>query len=172
MVSKSTYDKSIVIISAMSVVIALAASVSTTIQAVDGHKQNVINNDSSLGFDIDTDERDDRFGISLRNVGPGKVHINAVIYYVDNKNVDSIESAIEAAKLESNKLRIVDLTDDWMGAGELVPIFRYKASSRDERDKAATFVEEHLEVAIDYCTVGGRCETKCSERGRCGNVQN
>jgi hypothetical protein len=171
MVSKSTYDKSIVIISAMSVVIALAAAVSTCVQAVDSHKQNAITNDSSLAFDIDTDERADRFGISLRNVGPGKVHINKVIYYVDNKAVKEIESAIEAAKLDTNRLRAIDLTDDWMGPGEVIPIFRYRAPSKDEQDKAATFVEDHLEVAIDYCTVGDRCEIKCSEKGHCGDVK-
>jgi hypothetical protein len=171
MVSKSTYDKSIVIISAMSVVIALAASTSAVIQAWDGHRQNQIANDASLAFDIDTDDRGDRFGISLRNVGPGKVHVDKVIYYVDNKVVNDIESAIDAAKLDTNRLRTIDLTDDWMGPGEVIPIFRYRAPSKTEQEKAATFVEEHLEVAIDYCTVGGRCEIKSSERGHCDDVK-
>jgi hypothetical protein len=168
--SKSDQKRRLRLISAMSVLIALAASVSACIQAWDAHRQSRIANDASLGFDFDTDPGK-RLGIKLRNVGPGKVLINAVIYYVDNKPVADIGDVIVAAKFDAARFLQIDLKDDWMGPGEVVPIFQYRPSTAD-RDRAEAFVEEHMEVAVDYCTVGQRCEVKCSERGHCGTLKN
>ncbi len=105
--------------------------------------------------------------MGLRNVGPGKVHINFVTYYVDKRPVASIDAAIEATKLDRDRLHPIDLRDEWMGPGETIAIFKYFARNADQQ-RAAEFIEEHLTVAVDYCTVGDRCETKCSERGQCG----
>lgn len=169
MISKRVLDFCVVVISAMSFVIACAATVSTVVQTCDSVRQNKIANDSSLGFDVDMDERDYKLGFSLRNVGPGKVHINGTAYFVDKKRVPGIEGAFEAAKLDSGRLRVVDLRDNWMGPGEEVPLFRYTTRrTEDAENVAATFIEDHLAVAVDYCTVGGRCEVKCSEKGLCG----
>jgi len=170
-VKKTTLDICAIIISIASALIALASTVSTCILTLDAHRQNAIANDASLGFDIDTDEGSNKLGMTLRNVGPGKVHINAVSYYVDGKPVSGIEDAIIAAKLSSALLLPFDLEDDWMGPGEATPIFKYTAL-KSQQDDAATFVEEHVAVAVNYCTIGNRCEIKCSERGRCGARKN
>jgi hypothetical protein len=166
MSKKSTPDAATIVISVASTLIALAATVSTCILAWDTHRQNAIANDASLGFDIDTDESNKKLGVTLRNVGPGKMFVNSVRYYVDGQPVPTIEAAIAGAKLVAGRLRPIDLTDEWMGPGETVKIFQYL--SRDDTDRAADFIEEHLAVSVRYCTIEQRCETKCSEKGKCG----
>ncbi len=152
----------------IAIIVAVVAAGFTGLQWWETHKQNRLSSEASIGFDIDTDPADNRLGIGVRNVGPGVARIRSVKYYVDGKQVSSIDDAIEGAKLDLDRLHPIELTDEAMGPGEIIWIVKYNAR-KPEIDRAAEFFENHLNAAVDYCTAGGRCGTECSQpAGGCG----
>jgi hypothetical protein len=147
--------------------IALVAAAFSGLQWWESHRQNRLASDASIGFEIDTDPADNKLGIGVRNVGPGVATVQSVKYYVDGKQVASIDDAIEAAKLALDRMHPIELTDEAMGPGEIIWIVKYNARKADT-NQAADFFENHLNASVDYCTAGGRCVSQCSQTGGCG----
>jgi hypothetical protein len=123
-------------------------------------------NEATVKIDTDTDPGDNKFGFAVRNVGPGVATIKTVKYFVDGVLVSDVNVAVEAAKLDSNRLRETELTDDAMAPGENIWILRFNARKADQ-DRAADFFENHLNAAVDYCSAGGRCATACADEKSC-----
>jgi hypothetical protein len=158
------------ILAGISLLVSLAAAGFTGLQWWEARQQRVMANDATISFEIDTDPSDFKLGIGVRNVGPGVARIRSVKYFVDGEPVASIDDAIEAAKLDSQRLHEIELADDAMGQGEVVWVVRYNAHKADS-DRAADFFENHLNAIVDYCTASGRCAVECSEKGGCKAMQ-
>lgn len=147
--------------------VSVIASAFTGLQWWEAHTQNKLASDAQIGFEIDTDPADDKLGIGVRNVGPGVAKIRSVQYFVDGKRVKAIDDVIDGANLSADRLHPIELIDEPMGPGEIIWIVRYNAR-KAELDRATEFFENHLNAAVDYCTLGGKCVTVCSETDGCG----
>jgi hypothetical protein len=52
-----------------------------------------------------------------------------------------------------------------MAPGKNVRILRYAAKKADQ-ERAPDFCEKHFNVAVRYCSAGGRCDTACADQIR------
>jgi hypothetical protein len=150
----------------IAILISIAASLFTGLQWWEAHEQRRLANDATINVDVDTDPANNKLGVAVRNSGPGVATVKTVRYYVDGKLVSDINDAVELAKLDSNRLNEIELTDDAMAPGENVWILRFIASKVDQ-ERAADFFEKHLNVAVSYCSAGGRCDTACADDKTC-----
>jgi hypothetical protein len=140
----------------VAIVISILALGVTGWQAWDSHKQGVLANDATVKVDIDTEPGRNKLGVFVRNAGPGVAHIKTVKYYVDGKPITDINDAIDAAKLDSNRLDEIDISDDAMSPGQKQQILSFNAR-KSEQERAADFFENRLNVAVDYCSAGRGC---------------
>jgi hypothetical protein len=147
----------------LALIISIAATLFAGLQWWEAHEQRRLANDATVNVDTDTDPADNKLGVAVRNSGPGVATIKTVQYYVDGKLVTNIDDAFDLAKLDSNKLGEIELTNDAMAPGENVWILRFTAKKVDQ-ERAAEFFERHLNVAVRYCSAGGRCDTACADQ--------
>jgi hypothetical protein len=147
----------------IAILISIGATIFAGLQWWEAHEQGRLANDATVNVDVDTDPAANRLGVAVRNSGPGVATIKSVTYYVDGKLISNIDDAVDLAKLDSNRLNEIELTDDAMGPGENVWVLRFTAKKADQ-ERAADFFEKHLNVAVKYCSAGGRCDTACADK--------
>lgn len=145
----------------IAIIISLAAAGFTGLQWWEARQLLRLANDAFVNVEVDTDPSDYKLGFGVQNAGPGIAHIRSVTYYLDGKPVRSIDDVIDDAKLDYARLREIELKEDDMAPGEIVWIARYNARKAD-LDRATDFFEKHLNVAVEYCSAGGRCATACA----------
>jgi hypothetical protein len=150
----------------IAIVISIAATIFAGLQWWEAHELRRLANDSSVNVDVDTDPADNKLGVAVRNAGPGVATVKTVRYYVDGRLVGDINDAVDSANLDSNRLNEIELTDDAMAPGEKVWVLRFIAKKADKQ-RAADFFEKHLNVAVNYCTAGGRCAFACADDTGC-----
>jgi hypothetical protein len=152
------------LVSVMAIVISLYALRISELQLDESRRGTQLQNQASLGFDIDTDTTQRRLGIAVTNAGPGVATIRAVAYFVDRKPIKEMNEALTAAHLDPDVDYGVDfLPGDPIAAGATTWLLDYRSKKRDERDRASEFIENHLTVAVQYCSADGRCKTVCSD---------
>jgi hypothetical protein len=147
----------------VAIIISIIAAAFTGLEWWDSHRQGQLASDATVTFDVDTDNN---LGFGVRNVGPGVAHIRSVKFYLDGKQIFDVDDVIDQAKLDSNRLLETEITDDYMGPGEIIWILKYRGRKNDQ-DRAADLFENHLTASVEYCAAGGRCATECTERGKC-----
>jgi hypothetical protein len=150
----------------IAIAISIAATFFTGLQWWEAREQRRLANNATVNVDVDTDPADNKLGVAVRNAGPGVATVKTVRYYVDGKLVTDMDDEIGAAKLDSNRLKEIELTDDAMAPGENVWILRFIARKAD-RERAAEFFERHLNVAVSYCSAGGQCAIACADDKGC-----
>jgi hypothetical protein len=132
--------------------------------------QGRLASDATVAVDVDTEPGRSKRGVIVRNAGPGVAHIKTVKYYIDGALIlDINEPFVRIAKLDSQRLGEVTINDDAMSPGTSQQILRFDAS-KEEQDRAEDFFENHLNVAVAYCSAGGRCETVCADPQHCGEI--
>jgi hypothetical protein len=150
--------------SATALVISLHALKMSGLQLEESRRQTQLQNQASLSFDIDTDISERRLGIAVTNIGPGVATIRSVVYSVDRKPVKEINDALTAAHLDPDLERGLDFRPgDPMGVGLTTWLIDYRSKKQDDRDRATEFIENHLAVAIEYCSANNQCKTVCSD---------
>jgi hypothetical protein len=151
----------------VAIVISLVAALFTGLQWWDSRELGRLANDATVVVDVDSEPGRSKRGIIVRNAGPGIAHIKAVKYYVDGDLILDINEPFErVAKLDSRRLNEVEINGDTMSPGERQQILRFDAS-KSEQDRAEDFFESHLNVAVAYCSAGGRCESVCADPKHC-----
>jgi hypothetical protein len=150
----------------VAICISIIALVLSGWQAWDSHRLGLLANDATVKVDVDTEPGRNKLGIFVRNAGPGIAQIKTVKYYVDGKLIVDINDAIDAQKLDSDRLDEVDISNDAMSPGAKQQILGFNAR-KSEQERAADFFENHLNVAVDYCSASGRCSTACAEEKSC-----
>src|SRR5579862_5920802 len=136
--------------------ISVLATAFTAAQWLEAREQRHLAFDAALVFDVDTLRQKHRVGIGIRNVGPGVARISSVKYFVDRKPVDDPNAVLGEGKLDSNRDSGVTLDrGDSMAAGETDWLIDYRAGRRADEDRAVDFVENHLQIAIEYCSAAG-----------------
>jgi hypothetical protein len=149
-------------------VISAVAAIFTGLQWHEARQQRQQQFDSALVFDVDTELPQRRAGIAVRNVGPGIARISSVTYYMDGKVQEDPGDALEQERLEPRRDEGVDLDrGDSMAAGEIDWLVRYPIGRREEEERARDLFEEHLAIAVEYCSAGGNCTRLCSLPDRC-----
>jgi hypothetical protein len=86
-----------------------------------------------------------------------------VKFYLDGKQIFDIDDVVDQAKLDSNRLLETEITDDYMGPGEIIWILKYSGRKTDQ-DRAADLFENHLNAAVEYCAAGGRFAMECTDK--------
>jgi hypothetical protein len=94
-----------------------------------------------------------------------------VKYFVDGQLIGDINESFERiAKLDSLRLLEVTINGDAISPGETQQILRFDAS-QSEQDRAEDFFENHLNVAVVYCSADDRkCETVCGDPEHCAEI--
>jgi hypothetical protein len=152
----------------IALVVSIAAVGFSGLQWYETKKGTQLANSAALGFEIDTQLEKNRYGIGVRNAGPGVARIRAVAFYVDRKKVDDLVDVMEAAGLDSQRDYGVELdVGDALAPGDTNWFVNYRPRNKQDGDKAETFIEDHLQVAVDYCTANGECSRMCSQAGGC-----
>jgi hypothetical protein len=166
--AKKGTDWVAIAIAIAALVISTVAAIFTGLQWHEARQQRLQQFDSALVFDVDTEIPQHMAGIAVRNVGPGIARVSSVTYYMDGKMVEGAAGALEAERLNPDKDQGVDLDrGNSMAAGEIDWLVRYPIGRRDEEERARDLFEEHLVIAIEYCTAGGNCTRLCSLPDRC-----
>lgn len=149
-------------------VISAAAATFSGLQWHEARQQRQQQFDSSLVMDVDTELPQHMAGIAVRNVGPGIARVSSVTYYMDGKVVEGAADALEAERLDPDKDQGVDLDrGNSMAAGEIDWLVRYPVGRREEEERARDLFEEHLVIAMEYCTASGHRMRVCSLPDRC-----
>jgi hypothetical protein len=152
------------------IIISVAAAVFSGLQWWDARESMRLANDATVEIDVDTEPGRSKRGVFVRNAGPGIAHVRTVKYYIDGDLVLDINEAFERiAKLDSNRLGEVDINASTLSPGERQQILRFDAR-KSEQDRAEDFFEAHVNVAVAYCSAGGRCETVCADPKQCVRI--
>jgi hypothetical protein len=155
----------------LAIAISLVAVLFSGLQWWEAREQRRLANDATVEVDVDTEPGRSKRGIIVRNAGPGVAHIKTVKYYVDGQLVTDINDSFDrVAKLDSRRLNEVEINGDAMGPLERQQILRFDAT-KSEQDRAEDFFEGHLNVAVEYCSAGGRCGTVCADPKHCADIK-
>ena len=127
---------------------------------------------ATISVETNTDTDEPPVGLQIDNDGPGGHPIKSLTYYVDKKPVDDIERAMDFGNLDSSLLQFYDI-----GSGEpLAPNekqylvkFSKPQDKRNQKelDRFTDFIDKHLAVEVEYCSLSGDCKTYCSENDWC-----
>jgi hypothetical protein len=152
----------------VSLPISVLALVIAGYQSWDAHTSATRALQPLLVFDTEDDPEEAPFGLTVENDGAGPAIIKTVTYYVDKKPVASgdPDDVIKVAKLNSNETNYQEIEpNDAVGVGQHISLFfrgtRYKADGT-EADRFADFLDDHLEVKIEYQSLSGESFIKCA----------
>jgi hypothetical protein len=159
-------------LSAVSAVAAISAAAFAGIQALESRQerqQNAFLMRPSLDFFLQDDATEHQIGLATKNGGPGVARIKSVTFFVERKPMASGDAALKAGALDPDQDHGVELEEgDAIAVGETVWLLDYRSKVAKEREKFLDFLDDHLAVKIEYCTVpGSPCFSRCSTKGWC-----
>ncbi|MBI3441276.1 MAG: hypothetical protein HY052_05675 [Proteobacteria bacterium] len=157
-----------------SLLLSFGAVLFSGIQAFESHSQLLFTVKPSITF-VTEDDPDDplvsTIGIEINNSGPAPALIKSIIYYVDGKAVGNPRSVIKAGKLNPDKTTYVEFEEgDSLAVGESNWLLRHYKKGRENHKELRdfiTFIDDHLSIEVNFCSLTGTCWTKCSTRGGC-----
>jgi predicted naringenin-chalcone synthase len=155
--SSVSADRVALAVSIASAVFAGAAAVTACFQAWDAHQLLRRQFATSVSFAINTQAGRHRLGIGIENAGPGVARIKSVSYYVDGKLTNEIADDLE--KLGMDPSRDEGFT---LGPGGVKWIIDYRGKTREDEQRIANLIADHVQVAVEYCDANEEYETQCS----------
>ena len=121
----------------------------------------------SVYFDTEDDERDSMVGLGIGNGGPSPAVIKSITYYVDHQPVKDVHDAVERGKLTDDLVNTSEVEpDDPLAVGEKTWLVSRSTKNKKELDRFIKFLDEHVTVKIEYCSLEDECRSKCSD-GAC-----
>jgi hypothetical protein len=121
----------------------------------------------SLVFDTEDDPDEYPMGLMVENEGTGPAIIKTVTYYVHKEEIadGNAESVINAAKLDAKQTKFHELKrGDAFRVGEQLWLFWRSENDKadaEEAAKFANFIDDDLEVKIQYQSLSGDTFTQC-----------
>jgi hypothetical protein len=152
-------------------VVAVAAAAFTGLQWRDAHYALFVK--PHVDFDTEYDPAVMPMGLAIINEGPGPAVVKSLTYYVDRKPVKDYEEALQYGKINDDIVDYFELEpDDTLAVGEKDWLLKYikphgkKIKQKDVED-FADFLDQHVAVHVEFCSVMGVCSERCSTKGRC-----
>jgi hypothetical protein len=158
-------------LSGVSTVIAGLAATFTGFQYRDSHRALFVT--PHVDFETEDDPDYPPMGLAIENEGPGPAVIKTLTLYVDRVAMKDTDEALEYGKINSDVVDYFTLDPgDTMALGEKDWLLRYvkpprKKIKQKDIDDFAEFLDEHVTVYVEYCSVMGNCTSRCSINGRC-----
>jgi hypothetical protein len=121
----------------------------------------------SLVFDTEDDTDEYPMGLLVENEGTGPAIIKTVTYYVHKEEIadGNPETVINAAKLNPQQTKFHELkSGDAFRVGEQLWLFWRSEKDKADNDEAArfaSFIDDDLEVKIQYQSLSGDTFTQC-----------
>jgi hypothetical protein len=151
--------------------LSILALLFTGLQWLDTHEQIQAAYKPLVDFDTEDDPDSFPFGISIENRGTGPAIIKSITYYVDGKPFHDVDAAVDAAKLKADETEYYTFDpDDSLGVSEKeLLLFRLKQFRKDQKEakRFANFLDDHLGIEVEFCSLTGECKKRCSTPGRC-----
>jgi len=120
-----------------------------------------------LTFYYNTDD-EPVVGLSLENDGLGPAILKSIVIYVNRVPVKDWDKAIDDGKINNDYVHETDFDkNDVLPAGRSEFVLSYLTKDRKGLKRFMEFVDKHLAVSINYCSINGECQTKYSSEGRC-----
>lgn len=145
-------------------VISIAAVGFSAAQWYEQSEQRYLQYDVALSFELNT-AGIHRYGIGVKNAGPGVAFIQDVTYYIDGKPIkfDDLVDALEDNGIDTDKLNEKELLrGDTLTSGETAWIFDYRARGPAAEERATNLFENRVQVAVSYRARNGRVGRICS----------
>jgi len=151
-------------------VIAVIVSVG---QLIEQHSDAGLQMRPVVDFYTTTDTSEAKVGIQILNAGPGVALIRNITYFVDGKKVGDYSKGAAKSGTDESLVDFFDFDDgDSMAVNESHWILFRDSTNKKDLEQFSDFVSDHLSAQVTYCSVSGRCWTKCSTKGMCGPTPN
>jgi hypothetical protein len=148
--------------------VATAAAVFSGLLWLETRSQGHPRFETAMSFDIDTLAGKHRFGIGVRNSGPGVAHVQSVTYYLDGAPIDDVSDTLEEVGLDSDRDTGVDVgPGDFIAPNDVVWLIDYSPRSREEEQRVAELFERRMQVAVEYCDANDVCRRICTKPNGC-----
>jgi hypothetical protein len=148
----------------------IAAGIATW-QAWDAHVSAQFARQPAIVFDTEDDPTMDPLGVSIENPGNGPATIRWTHYYNDKNRIDDVDDLVAAAGLNANQYVYWKFdAGDALGVGQKEWLLMHDkkfSGDKKERAKFADFLEHHLGIEVQACSLANECATKCSTKGLC-----
>jgi hypothetical protein len=138
------------------------------LQWLEAHQQKSLSETPSVDFYIQDDDSNPHVGLAVTNSGPGIARIKSITFYVDRVPVEDSTEALRRGKFHENFDHGVQIDPgDSLAVGETIYLIDYKPKDKKELSKFIDFLDDHLAVNVNYCSIDGACRGRCSTKGRC-----
>jgi hypothetical protein len=152
-------------------VVSLVAVAFTGLQWWDTHRYSTLQVRPSVDFYTEDDDTEKMVGIAIENGGPGPAIIMWIKYFVDGKEQSSLDDALRRAKFDPDQERNVEYDEgDVLPVGKQEWLVGQPTKQGQALDPFIDFIDDHLTVQAQFCSIAGECSTKCSTKRRCGAV--
>jgi hypothetical protein len=149
----------------MAAVVALLAALFSGLQWREARDLRALVTQPVLSWYVGNDASATHIGLEIDNNGPGVAIIRSIDYFVDHHATPDLADAMTAAGLESDRDRGEDIDDgDSLAVGQRVWVLEYRTTSKAERARFVQFLDDHLSASVTYCSLSGKCWTKCTEK--------
>jgi hypothetical protein len=159
-------------ISVCALVVAVVSAGFTGLQWYDAHNALFVR--PHVDFETEDDSDTPPMGIAIINEGPGPAVIKSLTYFVDRKPVQGgYTEALDYGKINSDIVDGFDFDpDDTMAVGKEEWLLRYikphgKKIKQKDIDDFADFLDFHIAIYVEFCSVMGVCGNTCSTKGWC-----
>ncbi len=156
------------ILSTISLTIAVLSAVFSGLSWIDAREHNRASLSPSVYFEIDDDPKQKLVGIGIVNGGTGPAVIKSVTYYFDRRPVRDVDESLAFGKLNVDLVDTIEFEpDDSLSVGETVWLISRSTKDKPGLSRFIEFLDQHVTVQIEYCSLDGHCASKCSHKRGC-----
>ena len=157
-----------VVLSVISLIVSVLSAVFAGLSWMETREHDRASLSPSVYFDTEDDPKEKLVGLGIVNDGAGPAVVKTVTYYVDRRPVRGVDEALAFGKLNADLLDTIELErDDSLGVGATVWLISRPNRDKRELDRFIEFLDQHVAVQIEYCSLDGQCASKCSSMGAC-----
>jgi hypothetical protein len=149
-------------------IVVLVSGDAVALPTWDGHARSTkYFQQPTLVFDTEDDPDEYPMGLMVENEGGGPAIIKTVTYYVRKEEVTdgNPASVINASKLDAKQTKFHELKrGEVLGVGEQIWLFWRRENDKADTEEAArfaSFIDDDLEVKIQYQSSSGDTFTLC-----------